>query len=173
MFSFNTAVTQLLQMVSVLDRDKSSCSARGYSKHIYASSVPCLKRPSLVSHLSVGESEWSLTVVSVNNFRLIQNLWSLTSTLLTRPSWKEQSATLLVQMCRYLHQLQGNGLLTHDEHLQRKWEQERLGEDKMKILYIDLMAGPDCLPFILLSLCALDCGRCREGDMLHIRTETH
>lgn len=94
-------------------------------------------------------------MVSVNNFRLIQSLWSLTSTLLTLPSWKEHSATLLVQMCRYLHQLQGKGLLTHDEHLQRKREQDRLRADNMKVLYIDLMAGLDRLPFTPLSLFVL------------------
>lgn len=40
-----------------------------------------------------------------------------TSILLTRPSWKEQSRRLLVQMWRYLHQWHGNTLLTQEVHL--------------------------------------------------------
>lgn len=84
-------------------------------------------------------------MVRVNNFRLMQSLRSLTSTLLTRPSWKEHSATLLVQMCRYLHQLQGKGLLTHEEHLQKKKAQDR----------VKSRSNEDTRPFMLSSVFVL------------------
>lgn len=44
---------------------------------------------------------------------------TLTSEVLTRPSWKEQSLASCVHMCRYLHQLQENVPLTQDRHLER------------------------------------------------------
>lgn len=53
-----------------------------------------------------------------------------TSMLLTRPSWKEQSARLLVQMCRYLHQLQGKGLFTQDRHLGRENKGQESGQQE-------------------------------------------
>lgn len=148
-------------MVSVLwflQLDESSYSVRGYSENKKQKKT-YLHFLSLMSETDVASESlkpgWITAVDSVNNFRLIQSLWSLTSTLLTLPSWKEHSATLLVQMCRYLHQLHGKGLPTHDEHLRRKREQDGLRADNMKVLYIDLMAGPDHLPFMLLSLCLL------------------
>lgn len=44
----------------------------------------------------------------------------LTSESLTRPSRKEQSAALWVQMCRYLHQWQGKEPFTQDRQLWRE-----------------------------------------------------
>lgn len=53
----------------------------------------------------------------------------LTSESLTRPSRKEQSAALWVQMWRYLHQWQGKEPFTQDRQLQR----ERSGQHQGSI----------------------------------------
>lgn len=49
----------------------------------------------------------------------------LTSESLTRPSRKEQSAALWVQMCRYLHQWQGKEPFTQDRQLWREPNRQR------------------------------------------------
>lgn len=49
----------------------------------------------------------------------------LTSESLTRPSRKEQSAALWVQMCRYLHQWQGKEPFTQDRQLRRERSRQR------------------------------------------------
>lgn len=77
---------------------------------------------------------------------------SLTSDMLTRPSWKEQSLAFWVHMWRYLHQWQGNEPLTHDRHLQTERQREWLShciESKTnkqnKKTFIDCLNGCSCL----------------------------
>lgn len=48
---------------------------------------------------------------------------NLTSELLTRPSWNEQSLAFCVHMCRYLHQWQGKEPFTQERHLKQKLEE--------------------------------------------------
>lgn len=50
---------------------------------------------------------------------------SLTSEMLTRPSWKEQSLAFWVHMWRYLHQWHGNEPFTQERQL----EQREAGDD--------------------------------------------
>jgi len=91
---------------------------------------------------------------------------TLTSELLTRPSWKEQSPASCVHMWRYLHQWQGKFPLTQDRHLERvRAAKGIVTNNSMLFLFLHFPLS--------FCLCSVSCVTAREVSPLETLTSNY